>query len=70
VGAGYGPDAGDAAPLASKVLMFLLDPTQDPRFRARCMEVSQDPQIVEPLQTVRQETILSERRSASASTPA
>jgi hypothetical protein len=44
----------------SKVLMFLLDPTQDPRFRARCKPISQDPQIVEPMQTVRQETILSE----------
>jgi hypothetical protein len=44
----------------SKVLMFLLDPTQDPRFRTRCKPVSHDPQIVEPLQTVRQETILSE----------
>ena len=44
----------------SKVLMFLLDPTQDPRFRAKCKGVSHDPQIMEPLQTVRQETILSE----------
>jgi len=44
----------------SKVLMFLLDPTQDPRFRAKCKPVSHDPQIVEPLQTVRQETILTE----------
>lgn len=44
----------------AKVLMFLLDPTQDPRFRARCKSISQDPQILEPLQTVRQETILSE----------
>jgi hypothetical protein len=44
----------------SKVLMFLLDPTQDPRFRAQCKPVSHDPQVVEPLQTVRQETILSE----------
>jgi hypothetical protein len=44
----------------SKVLMFLLDPTQDPRFRARCKPISHDPQILEPLQTVRQETILSE----------
>ncbi len=56
----------------SKVLMFLLDPTQDPRFRARCKSISHDPQIVEPLQTVRQETILSEaairfRRHASLS---
>jgi hypothetical protein len=44
----------------SKVLMFLLDPTQDPRFRARCKAISRDPQILEPMQTVRQETILSE----------
>jgi len=44
----------------SKVLMFLLDPTQDPRFRAKCKNISQDPQILEPMQTVRQETILSE----------
>lgn len=44
----------------SKVLMFLLDPTQDPRFRARCKTISRDPQILEPMQTVRQETILSE----------
>ncbi len=56
----------------SKVLMFLLDPTQDPRFRAKCKTISQDPQIVEPMQTVRQETILSEaairfRRHASLS---
>ena len=56
----------------SRVLMFLFDPTQDPRFRARCKAFSQDPQIVEPLQTVRQETILSEaairfRRHASLS---
>jgi hypothetical protein len=56
----------------SKVLMFLLDPTQDPRFRAKCKSISQDPQILEPLQTIRQETILSEaairfRRHASLS---
>jgi len=44
----------------SKVLMFLLDPTQDPRFRAKCKGVSQDPQVQEPLQTYRQENILSE----------
>ena len=57
----------------AKVLMFLLDPTQDPRFRALCKDISRDPQIVEPMQTVRQETILSEaairfRRHASLST--
>lgn len=44
----------------SKVLMFLFDPTQDPRFRGKCKQISQDPQIVEPMQTVRQETILTE----------
>ena len=44
----------------AKVLLFLVDPTQDPRFRAKCKTLSQDPQILEPLQTVRQETILSE----------
>jgi len=44
----------------SKVLLFLFDPTQDPRFRARCKGISHDPQIVEPLQTMRQETILTE----------
>ena len=44
----------------SKVLMFLLDPTQDPRFRAKCKGVSHDPQVQEPLHTVRQENILSE----------
>jgi hypothetical protein len=44
----------------AKVLMFLFDPTQDSRFRQRCKVVSTDPQIVEPPQTVRQETILTE----------
>lgn len=44
----------------SKVLMFLFDPTQDPRFRARCTGLSSDPQVTEALNTVRQETILSE----------
>ena len=40
--------------------MFLFDPTQDPRFRARCKGLSTDPQILEPRNTVRQETILTE----------
>lgn len=44
----------------SRVLMYLFDPTQDPRFRAQCKSFSMDPQIVAPMQTVRQETILSE----------
>jgi hypothetical protein len=46
--------------IRSKLLMFLMDPTQDPRFRGRLKGVSNDPQVVEPLQTVRQETILGE----------
>ncbi len=44
----------------SRVLMFLFDPTQDPRFRQRCKGISHDPQITDALQTVRQESILSE----------
>jgi hypothetical protein len=44
----------------ARVLMYLFDPTQDPRFRDRCKGVSSDPQITEPLQTVRQETVLAE----------
>lgn len=45
----------------AKVLLFLFDPTQDPRFRQKCKALgSTDPQILEPMQTVRQETILSE----------
>lgn len=44
----------------AKVLMWLFDPTQDPRFRAICAPISKDPQITEATQTLRQETILSE----------
>jgi hypothetical protein len=44
----------------AKVLLFLVDPTQDPRFRGKLKGISEDPQIVEPMQTVRQETILTE----------
>ncbi len=44
----------------AKVLMFLFDPTQDSRFRQRCKGLSTDPQITDPLQTIRQESILSE----------
>jgi hypothetical protein len=40
--------------------MFLFDPTQDPRFREKCKPFSQDPQVLESLQTNRQETILAE----------
>lgn len=44
----------------SKVLLFLFDPTQDTRFRERCKPFSTDPQVVEPLHTIRQENILAE----------
>lgn len=44
----------------AKVLLFLFDPTQDPRFREKCKKFSHDPQVVEPLHTIRQESILSE----------
>jgi hypothetical protein len=44
----------------SKVLMFLFDPTQDPRFRQQCRTISQDPQLAASGNTQRQETILTE----------
>lgn len=44
----------------AKALMWLFDPTQDPRFRAMCAPISHDPQVIEATQTLRQETILSE----------
>ena len=44
----------------SKVLMFLFDPTQDPRFRQQCRSISQDPQLTALRNTQRQETILTE----------
>ena len=44
----------------SRVLMFLYDPTQDPRFRARFRGLSADPQLGEHAPTRRQETILIE----------
>lgn len=44
----------------SRVLMFLYDPTQDPRFRARCRELSRDPQLDDRAPTRRQETVLLE----------
>lgn len=44
----------------ARVLMYLFDPTQDPRFRERCRGVSSDPQVTEALQTLRQETVLAE----------
>jgi hypothetical protein len=44
----------------SKVLMFLFDPTQDPRFRERCRALSADPQLGANRNTQRQETLLIE----------
>ena len=44
----------------SRVLMFLYDPTQDPRFREKCRPLSNDPQLQSVVRTQRQETILTE----------
>jgi len=44
----------------SRVLIFLYDPTQDPRFRAKCRGMSRDPQLEDGSPTRRQETILLE----------
>lgn len=44
----------------SRVLFFLFDPTQDPRFRRACAGKSDDPQMGERARTSRQETILLE----------
>lgn len=43
----------------SRVLMFVFDPTQDPRFRERCKGVSDDPQLSRS-RSQRQETLLNE----------
>jgi hypothetical protein len=44
----------------SRVLFFLFDPTQDPRFRQACQGKTQDPQMRDRARTSRQETILLE----------
>jgi hypothetical protein len=44
----------------SRVLFFLFDPTQDPRFRRACLGKTKDPQMGEHARTSRQETILLE----------
>lgn len=44
----------------SRVLMFLYDPTQHPRFRELCRQVSRDPQLHGASRTLRQETLLTE----------
>ncbi len=43
----------------SRALLFLFDPTQDPRFRERCRGISNDPQLTRS-RTQRQETLLLE----------
>ncbi len=47
----------------SRVIMFLYDPTQDPRFRAALRGRSADPQLDERSTSRRQETILTEAAS-------
>lgn len=44
----------------SRVLFFLFDPTQDPRFRKACAGKTHDPQMADGSRTMRQETILLE----------
>jgi len=44
----------------SRVLLFLFDPTQDPRFRKACVGRTNDPQMNDRARTMRQETILAE----------
>jgi len=44
----------------SRALMFLFDPTQDPRFRELCRGLSHDPQLMGVRNTQRQETLLIE----------
>ncbi len=44
----------------AKVLMFLFDPTQDPRFREKCRHFNHDPQLTAGRVVQRQETLLSE----------
>jgi len=44
----------------SRVLMFVFDPTQDPRFRDQCVALSQDPQLGIHRSSQRQETLLLE----------
>jgi hypothetical protein len=44
----------------SRALLFLFDPTQDPRFRKACEGRTNDPQMQGKSRTYRQETVLSE----------
>ena len=47
----------------SRVLLFLFDPTQHPRFRKKCQGVTSDPQMGEHGWTHRQDQVLSEAAS-------
>lgn len=44
----------------SQLLMFLFDPTQDPRFRDSCRDKTKDTQVLDAPVTARQETVLLE----------
>ena len=44
----------------AQLILFLFDPTQDPRMRAKCTPISTDPQIKSGRKTVRQEPLLNE----------
>jgi len=44
----------------ARILFFLYDPTQDPRFCDLCRQFSGDPQVKDKVRTHRQETILTE----------
>ncbi len=44
----------------SRAMLFLFDPTQDPRFRQACAGRTSDPQMLGKSRTYRQETVLSE----------
>ncbi len=44
----------------AQMILFLFDPTQDPRMRAKCGAFSNDPQIQTGRKTLRQESLLNE----------
>ena len=44
----------------AQLILFLFDPTQDPRMRAKCGAFSSDPQIKAGRKTLRQESLLNE----------
>ncbi len=47
----------------AQMILFLFDPTQDPRMRAQCGAFSNDPQIKAGRKTLRQESLLNEAAS-------